>query len=115
MGHNRATCDSPLGSVAEGPCHRTGIKGPLSQGSFMAFFDPHQLASTLQAMSESMAMSHATKGEFTARAHSFTSDPQVACGYMGSEGLLAGFYPKTPPNSPRTVPLEPVLTEHRSK
>ncbi|GLA44503.1 hypothetical protein AnigIFM63309_003576 [Aspergillus niger] len=61
MGHNRATCDSPLGSVAEGPCNRTGIKGPLSQGSFMACFDPHQLASTLQAMSEPMAMPHATK------------------------------------------------------
>ena len=83
MGHNRATCDSPLGSVAEGPCNRTGIKGPLPQGSFLACFDPHQLASTLQAMSESMAMPHATKGELKARAHSFTSDPQVACGYMG--------------------------------
>ncbi|GKZ98226.1 hypothetical protein AnigIFM59636_002459 [Aspergillus niger] len=94
MGHNRATCDSPFGSVAEGPCNRTGIKGPLSQGSFMACFDPHQLASTLQAMSEPMAMPHATKD---------------------SEGLLAGFYPTTPPNSPRTVPLEPVLTKHSSK
>ncbi|RDH26460.1 hypothetical protein BDQ94DRAFT_155521 [Aspergillus welwitschiae] len=55
-------------------------------------------------MSESMAMPYATKSEFKA----FTSDRQVACGYMDSEGLLAGFYPKTPPNSPRTVPLEPV-------
>ncbi|KAL3250217.1 hypothetical protein ABHI18_011325 [Aspergillus niger] len=115
MGHNRATCDSPSGSVAEGPCNRTGIKSPLSQGSFMTFFDPHQLASTLQAMSEFMAMSHATKGELKARARSFTSDPQAASGYMGSEALLAGFYPKTPPNSPRTVPLEPVLTKYKSK
>ncbi|OJZ80098.1 hypothetical protein ASPFODRAFT_212889 [Aspergillus luchuensis CBS 106.47] len=114
MSHIRATCDSPLGSVAEIPCNRTGIKGPLPQGSFLACFDPHQLASTLQAMSESMAMPRATKGELKARAHSFTSDPQVACGYMGSESLLADFYPKTPPNSPRTVPLEPVLTEQMS-
>ncbi|BCS00128.1 uncharacterized protein AKAW2_50527A [Aspergillus luchuensis] len=115
MDHNRATCDSVLGSVAEGPCNRTGIKRPLLQGSFMACFDPHQLASTLQAMSEPMAMPHATKGELKARARSVTSDPQVACGYMDSKSLLAGFYPKTPPNSPRMVPLEPVLTEHRSK
>ncbi|KAI3038701.1 hypothetical protein CBS147353_11906 [Aspergillus niger] len=66
-------------------------------------------------MSEPMAMPHATKGELKARARSVTSDPQVACGYMDSKSLLAGFYPKTPPNSPRMVPLEPVLTEHRSK
>ncbi|RDH26173.1 hypothetical protein BDQ94DRAFT_164706 [Aspergillus welwitschiae] len=65
MAHICATCDSPLGGVAEEPCNRP--------------------------------------------------EAQVACGYMGSEGLLAGFYPKTPPNSPRTVPLEPVLTEHMSK
>ncbi|PYH67146.1 uncharacterized protein BO88DRAFT_344895 [Aspergillus vadensis CBS 113365] len=110
MDHNRATCDSPLGSAAEEPCNQMGIKGPLSQDSFLACFDPHQLASTLQAMSESMAMPYATKSEFKV----FTSDPQVACGYM-LRGLLAGFYPKTPPNRPRTVPLEPLLTEHRSK
>ncbi|GLA79012.1 hypothetical protein AtubIFM55763_001425 [Aspergillus tubingensis] len=114
MGHNRATCDSPLGSVAEGPCNRTGIKGPLSQGSFLACFDPHQLASTLQVMSESMAMPYATKGELKARERWFTSEAQVACGYMGSESLL-DLHPKTPPNSPRTAPLEPVLTEHMSK
>ena len=83
MGHNRATCDSPLGSVAEGPCNRTGIKGQLSQGSFLACFDPHQLASTLQVMSESMAMPYATKGELKARERWFTSEAQVACGYMG--------------------------------
>ncbi|OJZ81124.1 hypothetical protein ASPFODRAFT_146414 [Aspergillus luchuensis CBS 106.47] len=83
MSHIRATCDSPLGSVAGGPCNRTGIEGPLSQDSFLACFDPHQLASILQAISEPMAMPHATKGELKARALSFTSDPQVACGYMG--------------------------------
>ncbi|BCS00030.1 uncharacterized protein AKAW2_50371A [Aspergillus luchuensis] len=96
MSHNRAICDSPLGSVAKGPCNRTGIKGPLSEGSFMA-------------------MPHATKGELKARARSFTSDRQVACGYMGFGSLLADLHPKTPPNSPRTAPLEPVLTEHMSK
>ncbi|OJZ80494.1 hypothetical protein ASPFODRAFT_53356 [Aspergillus luchuensis CBS 106.47] len=92
MGHNRATCDSPLSSVAEGPCNRTGIKSPLPQGSFMIFF---------QVMSESMAMPYATKGELKARER--------------FESLLADFHPKTPPNSPRTAPLEPVLTEHMSK
>ncbi|GAA92620.1 hypothetical protein AKAW_10734 [Aspergillus luchuensis IFO 4308] len=115
MSHNRATCDSPLGSVAEGPCNRTGIKGLLPQGSFLACFDPHQLASTPQVMSESMAMPYATKGELKARERWFTSEAQVACGYMGFESLLADLHPKTPPNSPRTAPLEPVLTEHMSK
>ncbi|GLA10319.1 hypothetical protein AnigIFM60653_002835 [Aspergillus niger] len=60
-------------------------------------------------------MPYATKGEFKAREPWFTSEAQVACGYMGSESLVADFYPKTPPNSPRTVPLVPVLTEHMSK
>ncbi|RDH26527.1 hypothetical protein BDQ94DRAFT_177481 [Aspergillus welwitschiae] len=114
MGENNATCEKPPSSVPKGTCCQTAVKSPLSIGSPSFLLDPHQLASTLQAMRGSMAMLHVSEGECKKRAHLLMFEPHAACGNMGSENSLADFYPKTPPNSPRMAVSEAVSIEHVS-
>ncbi|GAA92623.1 hypothetical protein AKAW_10737 [Aspergillus luchuensis IFO 4308] len=114
MGENNATCEKPSSNVPKGTCCQTTVKSPLSISSPSFLPDPHQLASTLQAMWGSMAMIHASEGERKDCAHMLILEPHTACGNVGSENSLADFYPKTPPNSPRMAVSEAVPAEHVS-
>ncbi|RDH26934.1 hypothetical protein BDQ94DRAFT_164051 [Aspergillus welwitschiae] len=115
MRENNAAHEKPSSCVPKGTCCQTAVKSPLSIGSPSFLLDPHQLASTLQAIRGSMAMLHASEGECKARAHLLMSEPHAACGNMAdSENILADFHPKTPPNSPRMAASEAVPIEQVS-